>query len=186
MIVMLCGESGTGKSTVAEILADYYDANVVSLADPLKEFCKEVFDWPEDALWGPSEMRNYPDSRGVSPRKALQTLGTDWGRALYEDIWIDYGLRRARGSDKLVVIPDGRFANEARKVREMGGKVVRLSSTINMDTPSHESELLLIPQELITDRLENDKSKGREVLKLAVLDMARSWFPEDDSVEVPF
>lgn len=61
----------------------------------------------------------------LTPRKALQTLGTDWGRALYEDVWVDYGLRRAKtlaevSTNLFVVITDLRFLNEARKVHEVG------------------------------------------------------------------
>lgn len=61
----------------------------------------------------------------LTPRKALQTLGTDWGRALYEDVWVDYGLRRAKtlaevSTNLFVIITDLRFLNEARKVHEVG------------------------------------------------------------------
>lgn len=59
---------------------------------------------------------------GLTPRQALQTLGTEWGRGIDEDIWVDYALRRAdsllRGRDLYaVLITDVRFLNEARALR---------------------------------------------------------------------
>lgn len=32
----------------------------------------------------------------LTPRHALQRLGTEWGRACYRNVWIDYALRTAR------------------------------------------------------------------------------------------
>lgn len=63
----------------------------------------------------------------LTPRLALQTLGTEWGRRLYEDVWVDYlfseidrlGLRR-------VCISDVRFPNEVRRIRQHNGLVLRL------------------------------------------------------------
>ena len=83
----------------------------------------------------------------LTPREALQTLGTNWGRACYEDIWAALGLRRARAwlaknppfrsvardgdllddgpwhVPNIAVITDCRFVNEARLVHAAGGKV---------------------------------------------------------------
>lgn len=51
----------------------------------------------------------------LSARVALQTLGTDWGRALYDRIWIDVAKRAVDNSPAdLVVATDGRFLNEAK------------------------------------------------------------------------
>lgn len=52
----------------------------------------------------------------LTARTALITLGTDWGRAIWPEIWVDAMRRRLRGLSKdvdLVVIEDGRFLNEA-------------------------------------------------------------------------
>jgi hypothetical protein len=78
----------------------------------------------------------------LSPRRALQQLGTDWGRNCYPDVWIDYALRVAetllregceyypsRGltvekADKPprgVVFSDVRFLNEAKAIKAKGG-----------------------------------------------------------------
>lgn len=181
MIIGIVGHAGSGKDTVGKMITESVPAVCLSLADPLKKFCAEVFDWPTAALWGPSENRNTPDCRyprGASapgpeyltPRYALQTLGTEWGRNCYEHVWIDLGIRRAQkllqdvrevteacpdcGKPETVkvkryaavVITDCRFVNEASRVRAAGGEVWRVlrpgaSGAIAGGAAGHRSEV---------------------------------------------
>ena len=154
-IIGLCGAAGSGKSTIAKRLTSKWGFVEIALADPLKRFCQEVYDFSTDQLWGPSESRNAPDLRYLSdpqipgsyltPRHALQQLGTEWGRACYPDTWIDYALRQIRRLDSSkrqsyapwqgcypvvkskpyqgVVISDLRFENEIRKLHSVGGSI---------------------------------------------------------------
>ena len=161
MIIGVCGQSGSGKDTVADYLVVKWGFMKLSLADVLKRFCKEVYQFTDEQLWGPSEKRNAPDMRYptghsgyLSPRVALQTLGTEWGRNNYEDSWIDYALRvndkvndgwmyspqrgvyPPRKFDQIIgknrkpkgfVIPDIRFRNERLAIRaRKHGYVVRV------------------------------------------------------------
>jgi hypothetical protein len=172
----ICGLAGSGKDSVADAL-EKQGFQKVALADPMKRFCAEVFDWGPKLLWGPSELRSTEDKRYprqmhfadgetrrlihsvedqtdvcLSPRYALQTLGTEWGRECYQDIWVDYAMRVAKrllesgythyssergvwtkpASMQLpvnrigVVITDVRFKNEILAIKERGGKVVRI------------------------------------------------------------
>ncbi|MFH0901694.1 MAG: hypothetical protein V2A73_13785 [Pseudomonadota bacterium] len=127
----------------------------------------------------------------LSARLVLQLLGTDFGRVLHEDTWIDCGLRTAKqceegldysptrgcfhtdplGSLRIhegVVIPDVRFANEARKIREAGGSIWRIvpSQAPNKLTggiEGHASELG-IPDELVDATLVNPFDERLEVV----------------------
>lgn len=161
MIIGLVGLAGSGKDTVADMLQRFHGFRKVAFADPLKRIARDVYDFTDEQLWGPSEYRNAPDLRYprersglaggdafLSPRYALQTLGTEWGRDCYADTWVDMGIRIARellnpngGKDydaKLgvfkstcpppsgVVFSDCRFVNEERKIKAAGGKVVRI------------------------------------------------------------
>ncbi len=138
MIVALAGVAGCGKDTVAAMLG----APVVRFADPFKRFCGEVFGWSDEQLNGPSHLREVPDPAwdGLTPRAALQRLGTEWGRACHPDVWARAGVRKAqqllqrqralnlgavgaRPATPTVVITDCRFVNEAKAVRAAGGEV---------------------------------------------------------------
>ncbi len=62
----------------------------------------------------------------LSPRIMLQTLGTEWGRAYKEDLWINCLINRASGWATPVVVSDIRFKNELEAIKRNGGKIVRL------------------------------------------------------------
>lgn len=152
MLLGIMGKMGAGKDTVADVLVRDHGFVKLGLADPLKRICREVYDFSEEQLWGPSEKRNAPDPRYfrgpdgfLSPRFALQRLGTEWGRECYRDTWVDYALRTAKAiqrgqrydqirglvpeGDKVgrsVVIPDCRFRNEFDAIRAVGGKMIRI------------------------------------------------------------
>lgn len=74
----------------------------------------------------------------LTPRFALQTLGTEWGRAQYPEIWVDYLFREYRGAESLL-ITDVRFVNEAHRVRAYGGLVWRVTRP-GVEAGSHSSE----------------------------------------------
>jgi hypothetical protein len=137
MIIGLCGQAGSGKDAVADAMVRNHGFVKVALADPLKRICREVYDFTDDQLWGPSAARNAPDKRYLrkpasveeqytyagrvtlmdgtileggtrithrienpdeylTPRYALQKLGTEWGRDCYPNTWVDLALRTAQ------------------------------------------------------------------------------------------
>ena len=78
----------------------------------------------------------------VTPRLAMQTLGTEWGRRLYDNIWVDACMNdvRSRGQDN-VVITDVRFRNEVQAVQDAGGLVIRLRRGELSSDHASEAEL---------------------------------------------
>jgi hypothetical protein len=108
-LIGICGKANAGKDTAADVLVERFGFVKVALADPLKRICRDVFRFTDEQLWGPSEKRNetdpryprpyaipHPDPALLTPRYALQTLGTEWGRACYENVWVDYAIRIAK------------------------------------------------------------------------------------------
>jgi hypothetical protein len=148
-LVGFTGVAGSGKDSAAAVLVKQFGFTKISLADRIKRICADVFGWGPGRLWGPSEQRNLPDPDlgGLTARKALQHLGTEWGRAMYENIWVNRALGDARlvlgGADYSpelgvhdyggallsvlgVVIPDVRFPNEVAAIHAAGGRVWRI------------------------------------------------------------
>lgn len=184
MIIGILGRAGSGKTTMADYLARNKKYVVVNLADPLKRIAKEVYGFSDMQLWGASEHRNSPDKRYpradgtfLTPREALQRLGTEWGRTCYEDTWVEYAMRTAsrvlhgEAYDPVeefsstwwnkvfkkkcsgVAIPDVRFQNEVDSVKEGGGVIVKLESDwapqLSAGVEGHASEKLDIRPETI-------------------------------------
>lgn len=86
----------------------------------------------------------------INARIALQTLGTEWGRRLYEDVWVDALLRRIEAGppDGAWCVSDARFRNELRAISRKGGFLVRIvrGPATTRSTHASETELQSIPK----------------------------------------
>jgi len=130
-IIGLTGLAHSGKDTIGGMLP----AVRMSFAQPLKQFCAEVFDFRPDQVWGndkeqPDSRYRRPTGELLTPRFAMQTLGTEWGRNCDPNVWARYGVRKAkqalaRGARR-VVFTDCRFINEAQHVIDAGGEIWRV------------------------------------------------------------
>lgn len=58
-IIILSGKAGSGKDTVAAMLAGY-GMQPIAMADPMKRIAQLLFGFTEEQLWGSSEARNAP------------------------------------------------------------------------------------------------------------------------------
>lgn len=195
LLIGLVGRAGSGKDTVGGFIAGSpalkTPTAVTSFAEPMKVFCKEVFDFTHEQLYGPSELRNAPDRRYprgdgtcLSPREALQTLGTEWGRKCFPDVWVSLAARRARkllDDGTSVVFTDVRFLNEALAIRALNGKLWRIRRPeADAIASAHQSERELDSEamkSLITHEIFNtgtlDKL-GVEVQEVLNRSLARS------------
>lgn len=156
MIIGICGAAGCGKSTAAGMLADRFGYVEVALADPLYDAVSAMFGIPVATLKDRRHKEQPIPWIGHSPRRLLQTLGTEWGRGIVgESIWVKTAMRRA--FDALdagaagVVVPDVRFLNEAAAIRQAGGVVWRMHRDGAGIAGNHASEAG-IPEEMV-DRL---------------------------------
>lgn len=124
----------------------------------------------------------------LTPRHALQQLGTEWGRNCYDDVWVEYAVRVCetlqRGDHyydartglrtttsvadvmepkKNVVISDVRFKNEVARLKRAGAKMIRIvrpgHDTPKWDHPS-ETEQLEIPDSEFDLIFDNNKTLG--------------------------
>ncbi len=177
MIIGLSGVAGSGKDTVGGFLVRDCCFESMAFADPMKRFCKEMFGWGDDRLYGSSSQRNAPDEihGGLTARRALQTLGI-WGRDCYQDVWVDYTIRKARErlayfrSDG-VVITDVRFKNERDAIWKAGGRVwriVRPGAGLVGAAGAHVSETELT-DDMPYDRVINNNDGPLEDLRRLVI-----------------
>jgi hypothetical protein len=141
-IIGLCGPAKSGKSLAAQYLANEYGFERVRFAGPLKAMLAALGLSPDEI---DGDLKEQPSALlgGQTPRHAMITLGTEWGRQLIDpDLWIN-AWRLA--VDRLppgvpVVVEDCRFANEAGEIRLLGGLTVRLDRRGAGIGVNHESE----------------------------------------------
>ena len=128
MIVGITGKKGHGKDTVGALFVDNgFERDF--FAAPIKEAVKVALNMSDDQVHGTVDVKETVDDRyGVTPRWAMQSLGTEWGRTLiHEDVWAIACLSRIEtAEDPDWVITDTRFINEARIIREHGGIIVKV------------------------------------------------------------
>lgn len=62
-LIIICGQAGSGKDTVAGMMAKNHGVVPVAMADPIKRFAKRIFGFSDEQLWGDSDQRRQPDRR---------------------------------------------------------------------------------------------------------------------------
>ena len=141
-VIALCGLKGAGKSEVAYALSHGLTAARVRFAGPLKDMLRAL-GLSEHEIEGRLKERPSEKLCGQTPRHAMLTLGTEWGRQMIGDnIWVEAWRRVAEqhlacGTD--VIVEDLRFPNEYQAIREAGGIVIRVNRP-DLAIGEHESE----------------------------------------------
>jgi hypothetical protein len=139
MIIGITGLMGSGKGTVSDILVENYKFEKISFADALKDAVSIMFDWPRHLLEGDSPesriWREQPDlfwsnemSKTITPRLILQLVGTDALRNnFFDGIWVSIVKKKILTQNNINwVIPDVRFPNEVKMVKDIGGSIWRV------------------------------------------------------------
>lgn len=127
-VIAFTGLAGSGKSTAADVLhaRGYWR---VKFAGPLKAMMRAIGLSDAEIEGG---LKEVPCARlaGRTPRYAMQTIGTDWGRDMIgPTLWTGLWLAEAKAvlaDGGAVVCDDCRFPNEVEVVRSIGGVVIRV------------------------------------------------------------
>ena len=140
MIIGICGLIGSGKDTVASHLINNHNFVKISFADKLKDAVASMFDWDRNMLEGQTaESRNWrekPDEfwtneigKDITPRLVLQRFGTECMRqGLYDGIWVSMAKKKILDNPNTNwIIPDVRFPNEVKMIKEIYGSVWRVT-----------------------------------------------------------
>lgn len=150
LIALYSPVMGSGKSEVAKVLVEEYGFTLVKFAGCLKEMTRVFLGYigfdPEEMVEGSLKEEPIPGWGELTPRRLMQTLGTEWGRNhIHQDLWIKVAhdqIKSLRSRGLPVVVDDMRFPNELGLIKQMGGdaiKVIRPDITL-LDSRSHESE----------------------------------------------
>lgn len=149
-VIGLAGPKGAGKSYVAGLLQTHFRCCRIGFADPLKRMLMTL-GLTRTQCYSAVEKETPCDLLcGHTPRHAMQTLGTEWGRDMISnDIWVRATLfeiyrefknsPRERPTDRFV-IEDVRFANEAKAIRLAGGHLWEVRRPGRSYDPKHPSE----------------------------------------------
>lgn len=153
-LIGLIGRKGAGKDTAAEVLLAQGYENV-KFAGALKDMIRCVLSYQgvdaetiERMIEG--DLKEVPTEylAGQTPRYAMQTLGTQWGRKLIgEGFWVGATMRRVRSllvAGRKVVVTDVRFPNEGDEIESEGGANYGIEADwIEPTEGEHESEALI-------------------------------------------
>jgi hypothetical protein len=107
---------------------------------------------------------------GLTPRYALQTLGTEWGRAQDPDMWFKYADADAtqRGVKGYCVVSDVRFLNEGAFLQSKGAPLIEVlrpgfdgEAAMAAGVAAHQSEMERVKnadafRQYITHTIHND------------------------------
>lgn len=152
----------SGKGTFAKECAKLYNPTyVVSFADVMRECIvkvsapfldggeEEAWDWINDDR---KDTQVIPEL-GVTQRRMLQTLGTEWGRIhIHPDIWVKVLNKRleeieyyyaGEPAPPLIVVDDLRYPNEYLLLQKWGAKLVAVVRDDAPLTETHTSNGLL-------------------------------------------
>lgn len=148
-LIAITGKAGCGKDTLGAYLMKEHGYAKYNFAKPLYDAVNTMFGW-HIAQWADREWKErvIPEL-GASPRRLLQTMGTEWGRELINpDIWVYLAgqawTHHCRVYDPpALVITDLRFDNEAEWVLQEGGTIVEVVRPAARDIKeaAHPSEL---------------------------------------------
>ena len=120
LVIGLSGHYGTGKSTLAKVLAERLEGKVVSMSKPVNDGLNALYsEWEKIGLERPKEKLAY----------VLQFLSTELGMKQWGDsVWGDVFVREVqKGSYGHVVVNDSiRVKGDAEAIKKLNGILIRL------------------------------------------------------------
>lgn len=146
MIIGISGKLKSGKDETARLIEmiTFKPFYRKKFADKLKGMIAVLLSCDVNRL----EDQNFKEAplgygwNGLTPRYLMQTLGTEWGRTIYDDIWVQATMSTLH-PEKSYIITDVRFPNEAEAIKKVGGKVIRINRPSESNTGNHPSETAL-------------------------------------------
>ena len=175
LLIGLTGPAGSGKDTVGLHLEAEHGFHRHAFAEPIRDMLTALLTAAgiDYAHLFERDLKEQPvPGLGISGRRLMQTLGTEWGRSLDDDLWVKhaalslglplhgYDWALAQPVHGRIVITDVRFSNEAAWIERLGGRIVRVCRSV----PSIEAHASEQQFERIAPWARLDNTRSREWL----------------------
>lgn len=113
IVIGVCGYKGHGKDTAAEVLVRKYNFTRLAFADGVKNVCSEILHEPLWKFHDPEWKESLHAASGKTLRQWMQLMGTEVGRNIWGDVWVNWWRDEVVAKDlERVVVTDMRFWNE--------------------------------------------------------------------------
>lgn len=162
-LIGITGQARSGKDTFARafVAAGY---NRLAFADPIKTITANIAGERVDLYHDDQSKEQTIPRFGVTRREALQGVGHMVRDIFGDDVWVSKALQTWRDSwEAATIITDVRYPNEARRIRESGGVIIRVTRPnhegLTGVAASHDSERGL-PDDLVDFEVLNDGTVG--------------------------
>jgi hypothetical protein len=156
-LIAICGFKGAGKSTLTKFLQTTHGYESISLSEPVKKMLETILKYQgvsintiNRMLFGDLKETSTVYLSGKSPRQALQTLGTEWGREIiHPDFWLNIWQNQIKNFRK-VVCDDLRFLSETKLMLKLNATIIRIQRGEPVkDLHISEQEQLQIPHTFV-------------------------------------
>jgi hypothetical protein len=140
-LIGIHGPLNGGKDTAASFIQSLHPCiyKRYAFAKPIKDACKVLFGFSDRQLEDRALKEQVDPFWDFSPRRAMQLLGTEFGRdMLRKDVWIKRAEREHATNLEAgmgTIITDVRFENEAEWLRSTPGSLI-----INLTVPDLERD----------------------------------------------
>lgn len=153
IVIGITGLKGSGKDTAAAALIETGEFKSIKFADALKDMLRSLLSFTYDHstveryVEGDLKETPCPALQGKTPRYAMQTLGTEWGRNMIADsLWVDTTIGRIKKCTGHVVVTDLRFENEFDALKAIGAHTIRIDRGLtNVDLHPSETYITQMP-----------------------------------------
>ncbi len=151
-IIGISGKATAGKDTVAYYYGKYCKdrCTILHFADSLKDCCQGLL-----IPFGTYDMSLQETKKLIIPwmgkdytvRNLLQDVGNAFRDSITPDFWVNIMIGKIaainkNGSIDTILIPDVRYPNEFRMIKDLGGEVWRVERP-NIEVMNHISETAL-------------------------------------------
>lgn len=174
MIIGLAGVKESGKNTAAKFIAeefgDEYTVKEWSFAEDLKKSAAAALGEKSDAVEFCNVLKEhgtllvYMDDTeviSISGREYLQYYGTEAHREIFgDDFWVENLMVKIHPHfedwDRLDLITDVRFSNEAEYIQAEGGKVIKIRRPEKEESGDGHASEKPLPDQLVDIEVIND------------------------------